>query len=484
MSNSTQTSAKDRIYSLLDENSFVEIGAMVTKRNTDFNLQEKSVPADGVVTGYGMIDGNLVYVYSQDAKALGGTIGEMHAKKIANLYDLALKVGAPVIGLIDCAGIRLQEGLDALAGFGELYLKQTMASGVIPQISAVFGNCGGGAAVSGKLSDFTFMEAKDAKLFVNAPNALDGNYVEKCDTAAADFQAKAGVVDFVCEDEMAVLNQIRELITILPVNNEDDASFEECTDDLNRLTEGLAAEIADPAKALADISDNGFFMEVKKEYAKEMVTGFIRLNGMTIGAVANRKEVLDDSYQTAEKFEQVLTTAGCYKAAQFVSFCDAFQIPVLTLTNVAGYQATVKEEKSLALATAKLTYALANATVPKVNVITEKAFGSAYITMNSKHIGADLVFAFENAQIGMMDAKSAAEIMYAEELNQTSDKEALINEKSAEYSALQNSAEAAARRGYVDNIITPDSARKHLIYAFEMLFTKREGRPDKKHGTV
>ena len=378
----------------------------------------------------------------------------------------------------------MQEGLDALAGFGELYLKQTMASGVIPQISAVFGNCGGGAAVSGRLSDFTFMEAKDAKLFVNAPNALDGNYVEKCDTAAADFQAKAGVVDFVCEDEMAVLNQIRELITILPVNNEDDASFEECTDDLNRLTEGLAAEIADPAKALADISDNGFFMEVKKEYAKEMVTGFIRLNGMTIGAVANRKEVLDDSYQTVEKFEQVLTTAGCYKAAQFVSFCDAFQIPVLTLTNVAGYQATVKEEKSLALATAKLTYALANATVPKVNVITEKAFGSAFITMISKHIGADLVFAFENAQIGMMDAKSAAEIMYADELNQTSDKETLLNEKSAEYSALQNSVEAAARRGYVDNIITPDSARKHLIYAFDMLFTKREGRPDKKHGTV
>lgn len=477
MNMTAQLSARDRIISLLDDNSFVEVGALITKRSTDFNLQQKEVAADGVITGYGLIDSNLVYVYSQDRAALNGTIGEMHAKKITHIYDLALKVGAPVIGIIDCAGLRLQEATDALSGFGDIYLKQTLASGIIPQISVILGTCGGGSAVLSSLSDFTFMTKKDAKLFVNSPNALDGNYTAKCNTAAADFQAEAGNVDFVLEDDAAALSKVRELLTILPSNNEDDVSYDECNDDLNRLVADFASETSDTALALKDISDDNYFLEAKADHAKEMVTGFIRLNGMTVGAVANRTEVLGSDGKAAEKFDGSLTAEGCYKAAKFVDFCDAYNIPVLTLTNVSGYKAIVEEEKVIGAAAAKLTYSFANATVPKVNVIIGKAYGSAYITMNSKHIGADLVFAVEGAKIGMMDAKAAAQIMYADDAS-------LIAEKADEYESLQSSAQAAAKRGYVDNIIEAASARKHLIYAFEMLFTKRESRPDKKHGTI
>ncbi len=477
MSSTTKLSARDRIENLLDDSSFVEIGALVTKRNTDFNLAQTEAPSDGVITGYGLIDGSLVYVYSQDAAVLNGTMGEMHAKKIEGLYDLALKVGAPVIGLVDCAGMRLQEATDALAGFGKVYLKQSMASGVIPQITAVFGTCGGGCAVSAAMSDFTFMPEDGAKLFVNSPNAVEGNFTEKCDTSAAKFQAAAGVVDVVKEDEAQVLASIRTLISYLPSNNETDAATD-CTDDLNRATAAFAEEACDPAVALSDIADDNAFFEIKAEYAKEMVVGFLRLNGTTVGAVANRSAVLDENGKAVQKFDAVLTTKGCYKAEKFVEFCDAFGIPVLTLTDVTGYAATVCEEKSVAIAAAKLTNAFATATVPKVNLICKNAMGSAYITMNSKHIGADLVFALEDAKIGMMDASLAAQIMYAGE------DEAVRKEKAAEYESLQSSAVSAAKRGYVDSIISADAVRQQLVYAFEMLYTKREARPSKKHGTV
>ena len=477
MSNSAQTSAMDRISALLDENSFVEIGASVTKRNTDFNLQEKELPGDGVVTGYGVIDGSLVYVYSQDAKTLGGSIGEMHAKKIAAVYDMAIKMGAPVIGLVDCSGLRLEEATDALAGFGSIYQKQALASGVIPQITAVFGTCGGGSAVSAALTDFTFMEQENGKLFVNSPNAIAGNYEGKCDTAAAKFQAEAGNADFV-ETEETIYERIRELVGILPANNEEAAFGEGCEDDLNRLTENFEAEVKDPAVALADLSDDHFFLEVKKDYAKEMVTGFICLNGMTVGAIANRGELFDEEGKTVEKFDGSLTVAGCKKATEMVNFCDAFGIPVLTLTAVDGYSACKCGEKHIAKASAKLTYAFANATVPKVNVIVGKAFGSAYVTMNSKHIGADMVYALPNAQIGMMEADLAAKIMYDGASPEEQEK------KAAEYAALQSSPEAAAKRGYVDSIIEPASVRKHLLYTYEMLYSKRECKPSKKHGTI
>ncbi|MDF2540002.1 MAG: yqjD [Herbinix sp.] len=374
--------------------------------------------------------------------------------------------------------LRLQEACDALNGFGEIYLKQSLASGIIPQITAVFGNSGGGLAVLTSLSDFSFMEAKNSKLFVNSPNSLLGNYKEKCDTATAGFKAKSGAVDYVGESELEVLTKIRELLSILPSNYEDDASYEECDDDLNRVLPMMAAKTGDTKAALIDISDNNYFFEIKQDFAQEMVTGFIRLNGMTVGAVANRSEILDENGKVSVKFDGTLTTDGCYKAASFVSFCDAFEIPILTLTNVNGFKATVDEEKTIAKASAKLTYTFANATVPKVNVIVGKAFGSAYITMNSKHIGADLVFALPDSQIGMMEADLAAQIMYP------GAEAGVVKEKAADYAKLQSSAEAAAMRGYVDSIIEPEAVRKHVIYSFEMLFTKNESRPAKKHGSL
>ena len=469
MSTTSNVSAGKRIEALLDDNSFVEIGALVKARNTDFNMTQKETPADGVITGYGVINGVLVYVYSQDATVLGGSIGEMHAKKIVRLYDMAMKTGAPVIGLVDCAGLRLEEATDALNAFGELYLKQAMASGVIPQITAVFGNCGGGLAVISEMSDFTFMEEK-GRLFVNSPNAIDGNYTEKCDTASAKFQSEeAGTVDYTGE-EADVIAKIRELVDMLPSNCEDTDSYTECLDDLNRVCTGIESAADDIQELLQMVSDSGIFFETKKDYATDMVTGFIKLNGDTVGVVANNSDLL--------------TSKGTGKAAEFVNFCDAFSIPVVTFTNVTGFETTMCEEKRIAKASAKLTYAFANATVPKVNVIVGSAFGSAYVLMNSKGIGADMVYAWKDAKIGMMNAESAAKIIYADEISKAANKNAVIGEKAAEYEKLQLSVDSAAARGYVDAVINPEDTRKYLIGALEMLFTKREDRPDKKHGTV
>ena len=439
MSNSNTLSAKDRIESLVDENSFVELGAGITKRSTDFNMEEKSVPADGVITGYGLIQNNPVYVYSQDASALNGTIGEMHAKKIAHIYELAMKTGVPVIGLIDCAGMRLQESTDALAGFGQIYKMKAKASGVIPQISAIFGNCGGGVAVMAAMSDFTFMEQNNGEEYL--------------------------------------LSELRDLVSILPENNNEIGGMEECMDDLNRLVPDFADEIKDPAIAFEDLGDNNFFLELKRDFAKEMVTGFISLDGMTVGCVANRTAVYGEDGSEQESFEARLTSDGCDKAASFIKTCDAFNIPILTLTNVEGFATTVEEEKTIASKAAILTAAFAEADVPKVNLITGNAYGSAYITMNSKHIGADMVFALPDANIGMMDAQVAAKIMYAD------DKDADISAKAAEFAA-QSGTQAAAARGYVDSIIAPEAARKQLIFAFELLFTKSEYPIGKKHGTI
>lgn len=474
---STTSQASQRINALLDENSFVEIGGLVTARATDFNLKQTETPSDGVVTGYGVIGGNLVYVYSQDASVLSGSVGEMHAKKIVNLYELAMKMGAPVIGLIDSAGLRLQEATDALNGFGEIYRSQVLASGVIPQITAVFGSCGGGLALIPAMADFTFMEEKKAKLFVNSPNALSGNEISRCDTSAAAFQSEeTGLVDMVA-DEPSILAQIRQLVSILPANNSD-LAWTDCADDLNRACAQIANCVGDTAIALSQIADDGLLVEVKQDYAKDMVAGFIRLNGATVGAVANRTEVCDENGEVVEKFDAALSARGAEKAAEFVSFCDAFDIPVLSLTNVTGFAATKCCEKRMAKAAGRLTYAFANATVPKVNVIIGKAYGSAYVAMNSKAIGADITIAWPDAEIGMMDAKLAAKIICD---GQGAD---AIDACAKEYEALQNNVTSAAKRGYVDQIVEPADTRKYVIGAFEMLSSKTEGRPEKKHGTV
>ena len=475
---SSTSKASQRIAALLDENSFVEIGGLVTARATDFNMKPDETPSDGCVTGYGVIGGKPVYVYSQDASVMNGTVGEMHAKKITNLYDLAMKTGSPVIGLIDSAGLRLQEATDALNAFGAIYMKQTLASGVIPQITAVLGSCGGGLALFPTLTDFTFMEEKNAKLFVNAPNALDGNVITKCDSSSAAFQSEeSGIVDVVA-DETAILARIRDLIGFLPANNNEGSDIVECTDDLNRVCADLANCVGDTSIALSMLADNNDFFEVKANYAKDMVVGFLKLDGVTVGAVANRSEVCDEEGKVAEKLDAVLSKQGCEKAADFVSFCDAFDIPVLTLTNVKGYKATMCSEKGIAKAAARLTYAFANATVPKVNVVIGKALGTAATVMNSRAIGADITFAWPDAEIGAMEGKLAAKIMYD---GQGAD---VISEKAAEYEAMQLSAASAARRGYVDRIVEAADTRKYVIGAFEMLFTKSEDRPAKKHGTV
>ena len=444
MSNATPSLAGTRITSLLDANSFVEIGKSVTARSTDFNMTETKAPSDGVITGSGVIDGNLVYVYSQDASVLNGTVGEMHAKKISALYDLAMKTGAPVIGLVDCAGLRLQEATDALEAFGSIYLKQTLASGMIPQITAIFGTCGGGMAVVPALTDFTFMEAKKGKMFVNTPNALEGNHVDKCDTASADFQSQeTGLIDGTGTEE-EILGQIRQLVSLLPSNFEDNDSFVECADDLNRTCDDLAACAGDTSLALSRIADEGLFFETKKNYGKDVVTGFLRLNGATVGAVANRTEIYNEEGEKTEEFDGTISARGARKAAAFVKFCDAFDIPVLTLTNVTGFKATLCNEKMMAASIGEMVRAFADATVPKVNVVIGKAYGTAYVAMNSKSVGADLVYAWDSAEIGMMDASLAAKIMYP------GADAASLNEKAAEYRNLQSGVESAAARGYVD----------------------------------
>lgn len=469
--------AMQRIAKLVDENSFLEIGSLVTARSTDFNLSAEKAASDGVVIGHGLIDGNLVFIYSQDASVLNGTIGEMHAKKIASVYDMAMKMGAPVIGLIDCGGVRLQESFDALDGLGQIFAKEVAASGVVPQICAVFGNCGGGLSVVPALCDFAFVESTKGKMFVNSPDAICGNSVDKCDTSSAEFAGKHnGCVDMTgSEDE--IIAEIRTLISMLPGNNESDVYTDTCDDDLNRACSNMAAMKADPRYMLAEVSDYNVFFETKRNFAPDMVTGFIKLNGMTVGAVATCSKKYDEEGNVAEDFGTALTARGCNKAAEFVQYCDAFSIPVLSMVNLTGFKACMCSEKNLPKALARLTYAFSNATCPKVNLITGEAFGSAYVAFNSKSVGADMVYAYPDAKVGMMDSKLAAKIMYP---NADASE---LSEKASAYESLQSSAASAAARGYVDLIIDPADTRKYLVAAFEMLYSKCEFAPDKKHGT-
>lgn len=474
MSNLTNSSAGKRILGLLDENSFVEIGEAVQAKSTDFITKKADAPGDGVIAGYGAIDGNLVYVYSQDAKVLGGSLGEMHARKIIRLYDLAMKTGAPVIGLLDSTGIRLEESIDALYGLGRIYAKQTELSGVVPQITAVFGNCGGGLAVIPELSDFVFMDGRKGKLFISSPDSIKGNYEDKTDTSSAAYQAEAGNVDIVLEDEDKLIACIREFVSYLPENFESEAYIGETEDDLNRGSLDMKQCASDSVLALQRIADNNKFIELKSEFAKNMVTGFLRINGTTVGAVANRSQVTGDDGKT-EDLNNVLNIKGCNKAAKFVKFCDAFNIPILTLTNVKGYCNCSHAPRGLASAVASLMAAFASATVPKVNVITNEAFTSAALAMNSKSLGADFTYCWKDAKIGAIDARHAAEILCDGESMD------VINKKAEEYDKLQASSASAAARGIVDTVIDPEDTRKYVAGAFEMLYSKDTAVPDKKH---
>lgn len=444
---SSLTTAYGRINALLDAGSFVEIGAHVAARYSAAG----EINGDGVVTGYGTIDGALVYVYAQDPSYLGGSIGEMHAKKISKLYDLAMQMKAPLIAIVDCAGVRLNEGNDSLFSFGCMFSHQAKASGIIPQITAVFGTCGGGMAVAAAMSDFVFME-NDGKLFLNSPNAVKGNFEGKCDTAAAAFQSeKTGVADFTgTADE--IYAAIRELVTMIPQSNALDLSYTECGDDLNRAVAGIDA-LKCKVEMIQQIADNGKYVEVKAANAPCITTGFIKLNGSTIGVVANNSP------------EKAICFGGCKKAIHFINFCDAFSIPVLTLVDVDGFKRNEMNEKLLARGIAKLTYTFANATVPKVTVIVGDAYGTAGVCMNSKAIGADIVYAWTGSKMGLMDKT------LLEGITDAVDKDI-------------NAAEYNARRGYVDDIIAPAETRQRVAAAFEMLYNKEVEILPKKHGTV
>lgn len=463
MSN-TQSAAASRIKALLDANSFVEIGAGVKARSTDFGLSAKALPGDGVITGYGTVDGNLVYVYSQDASVMGGSIGEMHARKICRVLSLAQKMGAPVVGFLDSTGVRIEESVDALGALGLVYSALVAGSGVVPQIAVVAGSCGGGLSFIPALSDFVFMTDK-ASLFVNSPDAIKGSSKDALNVSAADFQAEKGNVDFVGKEE-EVLAALRELIAYLPANNEDAGEEIPCTDDLNRSTGALSNLVDDAAELVKVVADNGLFFETKKAFGKNMVTGFIRLAGATVGVVANRGT------------KDVICGNCAKKAADFIRFCDAFGIPVLTFANVRGFARCETAEDVLPKAAARLLSAYANATVPKVTVVTKAALGSAYLLMGSRAAGADMVYAWPDTQIGAMDAKAAGKILAAGQ------DAAAMRKAAASYEALQANVASAAAHGFVDTVIDEADTRKFVIGAFEMLYSKREERPDKKHGTI
>ncbi|MCR5430614.1 MAG: carboxyl transferase [Eubacterium sp.] len=442
----SNTKARERIDNLLDDNSFVEIGALVKARSTDFNIQETDTPSDGVVTGYGLINGELVFVYSQDPDVLGGSIGEMHAKKIMNIYEKAIDMGAPIIGLIDSSGFRVQESVDALEAFGQIYFMQSNAYGIIPQITMLFGECGGALSILSKLSDFTFMEKDSAKLFVNSPNTIADN--KTVDSSSADYQGKIGNVDFVVS-ESDIYTKVRNLVSTIPSNSSVPAVDVEATDDLNRGVE-IENKIANPTEVIKELSDDAFVIEAKKDYSKDIVTAFIKLNGVTIGVVANKE------YDGQNKF----TTDGLKKASDFVITCDSLGIPILTLTNCEGFDSSFETEKDGVSEASNLVFAFSNATVPKVNLIVGKAIGSGYMIMNSKATGADMVYALPKAQISVMEASKASEVIYGD------------NSKVDEFKKLQGSIQNVASRGYIDTIINPIDTRKYLIGAFEMLYTK------------
>ena len=476
MSNSSDSKALTRITKLLDEGSFVEIGALVTARSTDFNMSEKKEASDGIVTGYGTVDGRVVYVYAQNSDILGGSMGEMHTKKIIHIYHMAMKMGSPVVGLVDCTGIRLEEATDALFGFGKIFKAQAMASGVVPQVQAIFGLGGGGLALSAGLADFVFMEDSKAELFVNAPNTITDKYHTKDDESTADaafHNNHSGLISGSgSEDE--IISKMRTLLSIIPSNNEDESDYQMTDDDLNRQVD-IAGYSDNPAAALASISDNGFVFEMKKDYAPKIVTAFIKLNGATVGAIATAK--------TADRKSNVIMYNDCTKAASFIEFCDAFNIPILTLSDIEGFVRCDCTEVFTSKACAKMIYAYADAVVPKVTVVTGKALGSAGISLGSKAIGADVVYAWDNATISPIEPKEAAKIIYADEIDKASDSVAAINDKTKEYEKITSSI-SAATRGYIDDVISPMETRQRVIAAFEMLYTKREDRPIRKHGTV
>ncbi len=478
--------ARERLHFLLDEGSFQEIGMFVTHRSSNFGLDKQKFLGDGVVTGYGTIAGRLVYVFSQDFTVMGGSLAEAHAEKICKVMDLAMKNGAPVIGLNDSGGARIQEGVVSLGGYADIFYRNTRASGVIPQLSSIMGPCAGGAVYSPALTDFIFMVEGTSYMFVTGPNVVKTVTHEDITSeelgGASAHSTKSGVTHFSCKNEIDALESLKKLLSYVPQNCEEMPPSLPYKEENTEKREALDSVIPDNPnqpydirEVIEEVADQESFFEVHKNFAENIVVGFARIAGQSIGVVANQPAVLAG----------VLDIQASRKAGRFVRFCDSFNIPLLVFEDVPGFLPGTDQEWNAIISNgAKLLYAFSEATVPRVTVITRKAYGGAYDVMNSKHIGADMNFAWPSAEIAVMGAKGAAEIIFRKEIKGAEDPEAKWKEKETEYAELFANPYNAAARGYVDEVIRPSDTREKLIKAFQMLRNKVDHLPKKKHGNI
>jgi propionyl-CoA carboxylase beta chain len=477
--------ARERIQLLLDEGTFCEIGAFVTHRSTDFGMEKQQFLGDGVVTGYGKVSGRLVYVFSQDFTVFGGSLSETHAEKICKIMDMALANGAPLIGMNDSGGARIQEGVVSLGGYADIFYKNVQSSGVIPQISAIMGPCAGGAVYSPALTDFIFMVENTSYMFVTGPNVVKTVTNEDVSSeelgGASVHSSKSGVAHFTAANEVVCIQNLRRLLSYVPQNCEEKApglpysAGNEIREVLNDIVPENPNQPYDIKEVIQGVVDTDSFFEVHGAYAENIVVGFGRLAGRSIGIVANQPAFLAG----------VLDVHSSQKAARFVRFCDAFNIPLLVFEDVPGFlPGTDQEWNAIITNGAKLLYAFSEATVPRITVITRKAYGGAYDVMNSKHIGADLNFAWPTAEIAVMGAKGAAEIIFKRDIDAAEDRDAAWKEKEKEYSDLFANPYRAAARGFVDEVILPEETRARLIQAFDMLQNKVKNNPKKKHGNI
>ena len=478
--------ARERIAQLLDEGSFEELDMFVTHRCTNFGQDKKHFLGDGVVTGFGTIEGRLVYVFAQDFTVFGGSLSETMALKICKVMDLAMKMGAPCIGLNDSGGARIQEGINALAGYSEIFQRNILASGVIPQISAILGPCAGGAVYSPALTDFTIMAKGISYMFLTGPSVVKtvtGEDVTQEELGGASVHAsKSGVTHFAAENGEEALDIVRKLISYIPQNNLEETPLVACDDPIDRLEDSLNEIIPDSAKQSYDmydvigaIIDNGEFLEVQRDYAKNIIIGFARMNGQSVGIVANQPKVLAG----------VLDSNASRKAARFVRFCDAFNIPLVTLVDVPGFlPGTGQEYNGVILHGAKLLYAYGEATVPKVTVTLRKSYGGSHIVMSCKQLRGDVNYAWPTAEIAVMGAEGAVGVLYAKEMKAAEDPAAVRKEKEDEYRNLFANPYQAAKYGYIDDVIEPRNTRFRVIRALQMLATKKQINPAKKHGNI
>jgi propionyl-CoA carboxylase beta chain len=478
-------SARERVELLLDEGSFEEIGALVTHRTKDFDMENQIFLGDGVVTGYGTVNGRLIYVFSQDFTVFGGSLSETHAEKICKIMDMAMKTGAPVIGLNDSGGARIQEGVRSLGGYADIFYRNVRASGAIPQISAIMGPCAGGAVYSPAITDFVMMVENTSYMFVTGPNVVKTVTNEEVSSeelgGAMTHASKSGVTHLTSANDFECIQQIKALLSYIPQNCEETPAKlpYELGDEIREVLETIVPENAnqpyDMREVISGICDVDSFMEIHKDYAENIVVGFARLAGRSVGIVANQPICLAG----------VLDIESSKKAARFTRFCDCFNIPLVVLVDVPGFlPGTDQEWKGIITNGAKLLYALSEATVPRVTVITRKAYGGAYDVMNSKHIGADMNFAWPGAEIAVMGAKGASEIIFKKEISEAADPAAKLMEKEAEYAKLFANPYTAAERGFIDEVIEPRFTRRKLIKAFAMLENKVDHLPKKKHGNI